>query len=204
MQWTRPALTASLALFLSGCAWTILPPETPEEKERETVFLTDYGRHARLGLPGEDNRIWEWGFGDWEYYALGERGFWPGFRALSFLGRSTLARRPLPSADDPDRFNVLAGGVRTVALEIDRSKVADLLAALRAEWERGAEEREPHRGHDGLSFVPAEERYHLFRNSNAKVATWLEALGCEVSGAPLLSNFRVRNNQKPPCPLGPE
>lgn len=195
MQWTRSVLTVSLAFFVSGCAWTIRPPEIPEGQESEIVFLTDYGRHARLGLPGDDERIWEWGFGDWEYYALGERGFWPSFRALSFFGRSTLARRPLPATDDPDRFNVLAGGVRTVAFEIDRAKVADLLADLRAEWKRGTEEREPHRGHGDLSFVPAVERYHLFRNSNAKVATWLEALGCEVSGAPLLSNFRIRHKQ---------
>ncbi len=179
------------ALLLGGCAWTIVPPPLPDEAESETVFLTDYGRHARLGLPADDRTVWEWGFGDWDYYALEDRGTWSSLRALSFFGRSTLARRPLPPSIDADQFRSAAGGVRTVAIEVERGKAAELLAELEAQWERGLEYGEAHRGQDNLSFVRAEERYHLFRNSNAKIATWLRTLGCEVSGAPLLSNFRL-------------
>ena len=190
----RSMLTVFLlgaAFLLSGCAWTIVPPPLPDDTESETVFVTDYGRHARLGLPADDHTVWEWGFGDWDYYALEDRGAWSSLRALSFFGRSTLARRPLPMNDDTERFRATAGGVRTVAIEVGREKAARLLAELEDQWERGLEHGEAHRGHDNLSFVRAEERYHLFRNSNAKIATWLRALGCEVSGAPVLSNFRL-------------
>lgn len=184
------------AVLLCGCAWTIVPPPLPDDAASETVYVTDYGRHARLGLPADDHTVWEWGFGDWDYYALEDRGAWSSLRAISFFGRSTLARRPLPSADDPEAFRAAAGGVRTVAIEIGREDAANLLAELEAQWHRGLERGEAHRGHDNLSFVLAEERYHLFRNSNAKIATWLRALGCEVSGTPVLSNFRLHKREE--------
>ena len=157
------------------------------------VFVTDYGRHTRLGLPARDRRtVCEWGFGDWDYYALENTSLWSGLRAVSVFGRSTLARRSLPGAGDLERYRAAAGGVRTVAIEVDRDQADRLLAELEDLWRLGLESGEIHRGDGGLGFVRTEKRYHLLHNSNVRTAVWLRALGCDVSGTPILSNFRLR------------
>jgi hypothetical protein len=48
-----------------------------------------------------------------------------------------------------------------------------------------------------LEFVHHPEPYTLFNSSNRKVAQWLRELGCEISGVPLLSNWRVETNGEP-------
>jgi len=186
------ALLLSGVLLFSGCAWTVIPPAISGNVESVTVFVTDYGRHTRLGLPARDGvTVCEWGFGDWDYYALENTGAWSGLRAVSVFGRSTLARRSLPGAGDLERYRTAAGGVRTVAIEVGRDNADRLLAELEALWLFGLESGEIHRGDRGLGFVRTKQRYHLLRNSNAQTAAWLRDLGCEVTGTPILSNFRL-------------
>lgn len=166
-----------------------MPPDVPAGVATETVYLSDYGRHTRLALPDEHNRFWEWGFGDYDFYALEDESPVSSLRALSYFGRSTLARRRLIGDDSTKTMVARLDAVRTVAFEVERQKSDDLLRELQSQWERGAEKKGVHHARGDLQFVHADQRYHLFRNSNAKVAAWLRALGCEVRGAPLLSNF---------------
>ncbi len=176
----------------AGCGWQVEPPRIGAGMETATVFVTDYGRHTRLGLPTADGRVVEWGFGDWDFYARQQTGPVASARALSPFGRATLARRELPDAGDAEAFRRAARGVRTAALVVERDKARALLADLESSWERGRATGATGLEFHGLEFAPVETRYHLFRNSNSKTAMWLRELGCEVRGVPVISNFRVR------------
>ena len=68
-------------LSLTGCSWTVRPPAHPSSPVN--VYLTDYGRHTSLILPTPDNRLAEYAFGDWDFFALGHAGFLNGIRALT-------------------------------------------------------------------------------------------------------------------------
>lgn len=183
---------AVAGLACGGCAWEVTPPVVPPGAETATVFVTDYGRHARLGLPVGDRTVVEWGFGDWEYYAMEKTGPASSVRAISPFGRSALARREFHGVGgDAGEFSGSAGGVRTAAIKVERAKSDALFLDLESRWRRGREVEAVRRDTDGLEFAAGEERYHLLHNSNKKTAVWLRELGCEVRGVPVISNFRV-------------
>jgi len=64
--------------------------------------------------------------------------------------------------------------------------------ALREELEQLWRESDPDtvEAH-GLYFRRVDLDYSLFHNSNHRTAAWLERLGCEVEGSPVMGNFDV-------------
>lgn len=184
-------LLVMLVVFAGGCAWRVIPPAGVEEPV--AVHLTDYGRHTRLALPMDEDTMHEYGFGEWHYYGLENRGFFSTLRAVSGFGKATLAFRPLPR--DEDLFSLYVGGRRTVTLFVEKERVRELRESLETRWYERRDER-IHRERENLHFVPVDDRYHLFRNSNHKTAEWLSELGFEVRGFPILSNFRVREEER--------
>lgn len=186
----RQNLTRILLLFcllpaLTSCSWTIVPPE-PEEQS-ETVFLSVYGRHTRLALPHDESGYVEYGFGDWHYYALGERDWLTGLRALFFSSASTLSRRELPDPGQAVLRNHFHSK-RTEAIEVHRADVRQLLHELEQAWSESDEVRH---GNGQLTFKQTDRQYSLFHNSNHQTAQWLEQLQCEVRGTPISSDFRL-------------
>ncbi|MGJ3243971.1 MAG: DUF2459 domain-containing protein [Opitutales bacterium] len=167
--------------------WTVLPPEELAPP-RATVFLSQYAWHTRLALPSEDSQHYvEYGFGDWRYYALGERSTWSALRALFLPGDATLSRRTLMLSENghpAERF----GSKRTVALKVP----ADAMFALRQDLERQWREAagDPIRV-NGLAFRRIDRPYSIIHNSNRQTGHWLETLGCTVNGLPLRANYRV-------------
>jgi hypothetical protein len=184
-----------LCLF-SGCAWRATPP--PHPKHPATVFLADYGHHSRIAVQLNESELIEYSFGDWRYYAQSERSWWRGFVALGFPGEAGLGRRTLPLFESEREFIAYTGSDRSHRLEVEQERTDQLLRELDERWEQNrdtaffSEER-------GLHFVKDDERYHLFNNSNHKTAEWLERLGFEISGAPIISNYRVEE-PRPPAP----
>lgn len=179
-----------------------MTPPSPSDHPG-AVFVSDYGRHARLALQLDDQWLIEYAFGDWDYYAMEQRNPWRGAVALLVPTQSTLARRFLPLTTDEDRFNAMAGPRRTARLWVEREALAELVARLDQSY-RQQLPTETHLPDLGLTFVQHDRRYHLLHNSNHRVAAWLRALGCEVEGSPLLSNFEVnRDATAPPLPRPP-
>ncbi len=176
-----------VSFLLSGCAWRVIPPAAV--RDPAPVILTDYGRHTRLALPMDELQMVEYGFGEWNFYALRKTGPVSSLRALSGFGQPTLARQRLPRFDDEDAFRLAVGGRRSVLFFAEKEYVHELRELLEATWQMNME-ADRHHAWNGLEFVRYEGTYHLFRNSNHRSARWLEALGFEVRGLVLLSNFR--------------
>lgn len=193
----KKMIIRTLLLFLpavlsaAGCAWRVLPPPEPENPVR--VYLTAYGLHSRLSLPkeGEPHRMIEYGFGDWDYYALQRTGFWSGFRALFFSRAAAFSRRELPFRDDTEDFLALAGGNRTAAFAVERSRMEALRDGLEARWRALDTSESALRARGGVELRKTDGRYHLFRNSNHRSAAWMRALGCRVRGPAISNRFRA-------------
>ncbi len=182
-------LLALLVTWLTGCSATIVPPEQPDQPV--TVYVLDHGRHSSLVLPTESGGI-RYSYGDWDYYVLRKTSLWNGLYALlrpspSALGREELARHP-----DPDNLadQLRVGITRILPITVEQQSVAALHHDLEATFLSALATRHYSEAF-GLDFVHYPRPYTLRHNSNRKVAEWLEQLGCDVTGSPILSNWHL-------------
>jgi hypothetical protein len=196
----RPALLSLLLLLLAGfglggCQQRIHPPANVSDPVR--VFVVDYGRHASLALPREEEPgLVEWSWGDWNWFALERTGAIEGLQALFASPQSTLSRRELAPAQDPQELSRRLGG-EAVALDVERERSRALRRQLEERWNRRRDQAVVHPS--GRVFVPDDARYSLTYNSVHELARWLRMLGAEVSVAGVTANFRLEE----PRPTAP-
>lgn len=181
-----------LALWLlTGCAAvTVEPPR--QVAEPVPVFLLDHGRHSSLVLPAGDGRMARYSYGDWEYYALRRTGLATGLAALfgptpAALGRSELAG---PPTEEVLRAQVRIVVERIFEIEVEAAAADRLRTELDTIFETALESRIHSAGMD-VEFVHHPVPYTFGHNSNRVVAGWLEALGCTITGRPILSNWKI-------------
>lgn len=186
----RLALIVAVLSPLAGCATVVTPPAAPERPA--PVFVVDHGRHTSLVLPDGDGGLVRYAYGDWRYYAEGERGVRAGFNALVGRTLSALGRRELAGPADPDvvidRLRVKVAQVHVV--HVEAAAVERLRARLDAIFYAAADALLYNPQMD-LEFVPYPVAYSLRHNSNRILAEWLVELGCEVSRYPVLAGWRV-------------
>ncbi|MCA1748287.1 MAG: DUF2459 domain-containing protein [Parasphingopyxis sp.] len=172
--WRLLLLSALLALLVA-CQQRVVPPS--DLSDPAIVYITDYGRHAGLALPSGEDRLTEWFWGDWHYYALRDRSFGSGLRALFASPRSALGRLDIPGTDAA-AVRSATGAPEVLAAAVERSAAADLHDELSR---RFALRRDTEIGHaNGERFVEDDEHYSLFRNSNHQVCDWLRSMGARV------------------------
>jgi hypothetical protein len=197
---TRPALLSLLLLLLAGlglggCQQRIAPPGHVSNPVR--VFVVDYGRHASLALPREEEPgLVEWSWGDWNWFALERTGAAEGLQALFGSPQSTLSRRELGPAQDAQELGRRLGG-EALALDVERERSRALLRQLEERWNRRRDQAVTHPS--GRVFVPDDARYSLTYNSVHELARWLRELGAEVSVSGVTANFTLRE----PLPADP-
>lgn len=187
----RPLLILLVAAILSAsCTTVIQPPAMPSDPD--IVFLVTHGKSSSLIVQGGEDAT-RWAYGDWRYYALGRKEssdalaaiLWP---TRAALGRQTIERAP---AEPEDLVRRLGIGVDEIfAIEVSREAVVRLETRLQQLFAANLDTLLYNPG-PRLEFVEHPQRYSLVRNSNGMVAAWLRELGCEISGLPLLSKWRV-------------
>ena len=177
------AIAVLAALALAGCATSVEPP--PEPRDPVVVVLVDWGWHSSLLLPRRESGCTEYAFGEWEWFARGNDGWWRAPAVLFWPRDGTLGRRDWPS---PDSAVVSAEAAHTLHVERAASE------ALRARLERSFEGRDPLRlpgRKGGLEFVPFDESFWLGHTCNGATAEWLRELGCRVGGPVVTARFEV-------------
>ncbi len=177
-----------LALILPGCAWTIRAPSTVTDPV--PVWITEYGKHCRVALPSGPSTFTEYGFGEWHYYALEDRGWLSTLRAGAGFGSGAFSRRTLTPAPDGTLGPRQTGGTRSERIQVERTQADSLRRELDARWQRNQSQIRI-RQVDAVPVSRDTAPYNLFDNSNHATAHWLGQLGCEVRGFPLMANFRV-------------
>ena len=187
-------LFVGCVLILGGCSGTVTPPANPPRPT--AVYLCDYGYHSSLLLPvGTVGTYVEYLFGDWDWAALNDTGVWPAVRAAVFSPQATLGRRYVyePGVSWPRPMTTPDTQAR---LWVDGDRCRALQLALDARW-RAAAGTATDDGADGgyYVYVKDAERYTLAHNCNRVTADWLDALGCDTGGRPVLSHFQVRDRR---------
>jgi hypothetical protein len=180
---------ALLALVLSGCAATIIPPDPGVDST--PVYVLDHGRHNSLVLVVADDRVMRYALGEWDWYAERETGFGRSLQALFKPTPSALARARLLGPAEPDCWVVQVGSEirRVYAFAAERQRVVRLADEIDAHFER-PDARPEYRAELNLEFVPGPQPYTLGHNSNHQVAEWLAVLGFEVSGVVAFGRLR--------------
>ena len=177
--------------MLAGCATVVQPPPAPADPVE--VYLLDHGRTPSLVLPSGDAELTRWAYGDWRWYALGERGVAEAAAALfrptqAGLGRQELA---VPRQASAVREAVAVQIERLYPLRVERRQVEALAERLARLFRLHSDTLEASED-SGLDFVHHPVPYTLFHNSNRVVADWLRELGCEVRGRAILSRWRLK------------
>lgn len=180
------------ALLLAGCATVVVPPAKPEDPV--PVFLLDHGGHASLVLPAPDGRLVRFAYGDFHWYALEQTGPSSGLAALIGGTPAALGRGELRAGNDirAIQAQVPEGTRQAFELRVARTASERLRGELDGLFEanRGTL---VYSATYGLEFVRHPVPYSAEHNSNVVMAGWLEALGCEVQGPGLITNWRVVN-----------
>jgi hypothetical protein len=187
------ALLLGLLPLTIGCATRIVPPANPSSPV--TVYVTDYGRHSSLLLPTKEGHLVEYAYGDWHYYAMDQYRWYLGATALVYSEASGLGRRIWPHPANDKQLQQMLDTKRLIALEIDQRKVMELLNEL-DHRNNGHIETLVYNRSQAMYVVKDDTRYNFFHTCNKATASWLEKLGCEVHGFPLVSNFEVAGRQR--------
>ncbi|MGE0480544.1 MAG: hypothetical protein AB7Q17_08740 [Phycisphaerae bacterium] len=210
------ALPAALSLGLSllaGCLMRVTQPERVDDPV--TAYLTDYGYHASVLLPREDGQLSEFAFGQWDWFALNHNQWYHALGIVLLPSGGTLGTRVVtpprpartlertpgvaPAPDAPSRGDLAALDdfaaalwcQRVWPLRVERSRAAGLRDRLQAEYD-AARHTEVYNPQVRLTLVRSDKLYWHHQNCNTVVAQWLEALGCEVTGARGEAEFDVK------------
>lgn len=193
----RLRIYVSLLLFLVVVGFILLntptfiiPPTAPAAPV--TVYVVDYGYHSRLVLPDGKGKLMQYAYGDWRYFALDRQNLGNGIAALLYPTQGAIGRR---------QFNNLAEFQRQLerdrdtllGFEVAEVKAARLLKLLDRSFRQNLpmQVKNP-RNH--LTFVPDDQDYIMFHNSNHELVTWLKNLDCRVKGFVALPNFQVKHS----------
>lgn len=168
---------------------TVIPPASLSDPA--PVFLVDFGRTLSLVLTIGDDKMVAYVYGDWNYYALRNRGIFDGLAALLWPSRGTLGRQEIAgrpgvdtvrrqigsSVQDIHTFHVERRAVERLRDELDRVYLNGLDMAVNA--------------YD-MTFVPHPRAYTYWWNSNHMTVAWIRSLGCQIQGPAFGSRWRVR------------
>jgi hypothetical protein len=158
-----------------------------------TVFLLREDRHFGVVLPRPHGGFVEFGYGDWDWYALGHDRWWHVFDTVLWPTTGALGRREIPGNGPPGQV-LLAS--RLDPIEVERRDAEALLADLEARFERGALAG-PVRGVREMVFVPHERGFWCLHNCSDAAADWLRRLGCSVSRVPIRGGLALETRPPP-------
>lgn len=178
-----------LAVPLAGCATIVIPPANPVDPV--PVFIADYGKHSSLVFPAEDGRLVEFGYGQFDWYALEKDEWWRVPGLLFVPQQGTLCREewagPATEAGVDKGRRWLEEILRVDVARADEERV---LARLEARFAAGASNKVRNPNYR-LWFVFDDDLYWVGHSCNAAVADWLEELGCTVPARTVTANYRV-------------
>jgi len=175
-------------LSLSGCSIAIHP--AADIRQRQTVYVCDYGDHASLLLPRGNGRVAEFAYGEWGWFALGRQGWYRAVPAIGWPTTGTLGTRDLAGPATPENLEQQIGLVSLLAVPVEHARIAPLLGRLDLHFAR-EREREVHNADLGMTFVPYPMPYCLFCQCNSMVAQWLREMGCRTRGFSVVAAFTL-------------
>ncbi len=155
------------------------------------MFIAIYSRHSSIILPTGDNRMVEYAFGDWAYFAENRDQWFNGIEALLASKGAGLGRRYFACTADDPTLEEKVWAKKIVPLKVETKRLRALQESLDARFAASAWTA-VHNPENGLVCVRDPEKYSLGHNCNHVTARWLEELGCQVEGRSLGPEFKVK------------
>lgn len=183
-----PCVGAALLLLPAACTMRITPPANP--RDPVSVFIADYGYHASLMLPCPDGSLAEYAYGEWEWFARGRDEWYRLGPVLLCPTPGCLGRARHPAAADAESAAGYVGAIDVYELRVSRADAECLLTKLDQRFESAIDTR-IHNPAAGMDFVRDSEPYCFLRHCNTRLARWLRALNCRVSGVPFDARFEI-------------
>ena len=183
------ALVFAVSSFgLMACSMRLEPPTNLQNPVN--VFVSDYGDSSGLIFALEGQNYLEYAWGDWEYMALNERGFFEMLEAGFFSQKSALGRREKSVQQEEDlaaRFSA----EKLLKLEVEKEKQQALVRKLNERFQSLSDQDTAaiFNPYQDMHFVPSDTDYSVFYNSNHRVRDWLKELGVKTSGWSFRSSF---------------
>jgi hypothetical protein len=176
---------------LCGCVATVIPP--PNNDQSRPVYILDHGRHTSLVLSTADHGLVRWAYGDWSWYAEGDRRPIRAIPVLLARTPAALGRQSIHAERNPEaiRAALPVATDQVFVIDADAVLVERLQARQEALFASGRQQRLIESRDFGFVFVPHPTPYRMDHNSNHMVASWLTDLDCKVRGNPTLGNWRM-------------
>ena len=175
-----------LLALAASCTSIVRPPVDPPEPARAYVV---YGaRHRGVVLPAEPGGYVEFGYGDFDWYALGKDRWYHAFDTVLWPTGGTLATRRIAARDERGLLASFEAS-RLVPIVVSRERARALARRLEREFERGG--RPLFRPDIEMQFVRSDRRFWCVYNCNDATAEWLEELGCSVAKVPIRKDIEV-------------
>ncbi len=186
----------------AGCGWSVRPPPVvPGDGTK--IYLLTYGIHTSLVLPEADGRLREYTIADWDWFARGHTQAWDALRAMFCSTGSTLGRRDFSGHQDPASLKREAKANGIEVLHVNRRRALALTHLLDQQYASRAA-TETYSKSAKMECVRSDAPYSLIDNCNHHTADWLDSLGCEIHGFPLLANVRLLPPQPVSEPASPQ
>ncbi len=174
--------------LLFGCTSVVTPPSNP--KDPVAVYFVREAMHKGLVFAREDGGFVEYGFGDWDWYALNCDRWYHVFDTVLWPTQGALGRRSVP-APTPPSLKRFYGAIETNKIIVARADAASLLRELDDQFDRAFETRH-HNTRYAMDFVEHGCSFWFLYNCNDVAADWLRKLGCSVSFVPIRLGLSVK------------
>jgi len=167
----------------------IIPPTKPLEPVM--VYVVDYGFHSRLVLPDRAERMVQYAYGDWQYFALQNNDILTTLKALFIPTQGTLNREQINNLGTLKEVIEAQPRLNLLEVEVAEEKMLKLRAKLQHRFYRNIDSKITYNA-GRIQFVKDDQDYTIFYNSNHQVAEWLKAMECEVEGVIILPRFQIK------------
>jgi hypothetical protein len=173
------------AVGLGGCISTITPPEHPSDPC--LVYLLKDAKHTGLVLPDRAGGYVEFGYGEWDWYALVKDRWYHVFDTVLWPTCGCLGRRGM-SADEISR-SVSRGMLE--AITVSRRCARALFEELDERFNSNKETMIFNPLY-GMHFVRDDRGFWFLHNCHDAVAEWMEKVECDVSWLPIRLGLKIR------------
>ncbi|MGY6530262.1 MAG: DUF2459 domain-containing protein [Cyanobacterium sp.] len=164
----------------------IIPPTEPQKPA--TIYVVDYGFHSRLVLPDRTEKLIQYAYGDWEYFALGNQDFLTTLKALFIPTQGTLKREKINNLTTLQAIIEAQPRINLLEIQVAQEKMLKLRANLEHRFRQNIDSKITYNA-GRIQFVKDNQDYTMFYNSNHQVVEWLETMECKVKGITILPRF---------------
>ena len=181
-----PVLALVFLLVITGgsCTAVVRAPSVVEDPV--SVYLIKEAKHRGLILPRASGGFVEYGYGDFDYYALMKNRWYHLFDTVLWPTRGCLGRRGIPEVEGAP----VRSCAELIPLRVERSLVIRLLGSLDDAFTSRIGTLHENSVYP-MNFVEAERGFYMGYNCNDATAEWFEALGCLVSATFITTDVEV-------------